>query len=66
MTSDRGGSPSIRYLRGPNFARIQKADGIRIKKGCLRLRPTSDLKNKTQIANTELDADLKSDRDPIY
>ena len=30
------------------------------------MRSTSNLKNKTQIVTTELDADLKSDKDSIY
>ena len=33
---------------------------------CLRMKWTSNLENKTQIANTEMDANLKSDEDPIY
>ena len=30
------------------------------------MRWTSNVKNKTQIVNTEMDANLKSDEDPIY
>ena len=33
---------------------------------CLRMRWTSNLKNKTQIAITEMDLRLRSDGDPIF